>query len=46
MNRLTDIVIAVSRVIHLVKPLVLEAVLFAWAMAELGRFAWSVIMGQ
>ena len=46
MNRLTDIAAAISHALHVVKPLVIELMIFAWAMVEIGKFMMSVVWGH
>jgi hypothetical protein len=45
MNRLTEIVRAISSALHTVKPLLFELVLFVWAVVEMARFVWHVALG-
>lgn len=44
--RFKELINAVSEVMHLVKPLLFEAVLFFWATYEMCRFALGVIAGH
>jgi hypothetical protein len=46
MNRLTEIVQAISNAIHIIKPLLFELVLFLWAAFEMGKFMWTVATGH
>lgn len=45
MNRLTEIVRAISATIHAVKPLLFELVLFLWAVVEMAKFMYHVSFG-
>ncbi len=45
MTRFTEIITALQQVIHLTKPLLFEAVLFIWAVVEMGKFIWQVALG-
>jgi hypothetical protein len=45
MNRVTEIVTAIQHVLHVTKPLLFEAVLFIWAVVEMGKFIWTVALG-
>jgi len=46
LNKLSEIIAAVSHLLHIIKPVVFELVLFAWAMVELFRFMLAVVMGH
>jgi hypothetical protein len=46
MNRLTEIVRAISNALHVVKPLLFELVLFLWAVVEMAKFIWQVALGH
>ena len=45
-TRITEIVQTVSHVLHAVKPLVFEVLMFTWAMVEIGKFALAVVFGH
>lgn len=45
MTRLHEIVQAIQQTLHIVKPLLFEAVLFLWAAIEMGKFIWTVALG-
>ena len=42
----SEIVAAVSHVLHVSKPLLVELVLFIWAFVEMAKFIWSVAFGH
>lgn len=44
--KFTEAVQAISHAIHITKPLLFEAVLFVWAIVEMGRFIWTVAFGH
>ena len=44
--KLTETVQAISQAIHITKPLLFEAVLFIWAVVEMGRFIMTVAFGH
>jgi len=46
MARFTEIVQMIQHVLHTSKPLIFEAVLFLWAVIEMGKFIWSVAIGH
>ena len=43
--RLTEIISAIQHALHITKPLLFELVLFVWAVAEMGRFIYTVAFG-
>lgn len=45
MHRLTEIVTQISHALHVIKPLLFELVLFAWAVIEMSKFMLQVVMG-
>lgn len=45
-ERTTEVIANATRLMHLVKPLVFEAVLFVWALFEMGKFIFGVIAGN
>jgi len=46
MAKFTEVVQAIQHVMHVSKPLVFEAVLFIWALVEMGRFIMNVVTGE
>ncbi len=46
MQKVTEMVQAVQTALHLTKPLLLEAMLSAWAVVEMARFMFGVIEGK
>lgn len=44
--KLTETVQAISHALHVTKPLLFEAVLFIWAVVEMGRFIMTVAFGH
>ena len=46
MNRLHEVITAISHTLHAVKPLLIELLLFTWAIIEMSKFLWTVILEQ
>jgi len=46
MTKLAEVVQTIQQVMHLTKPLIFEAVLFIWALVEMGRFIMTVVTGE
>jgi hypothetical protein len=45
MNRFVEIVQSISHALHVTKPVLFELVLFIWAITEMVKFLWQVVLG-
>lgn len=44
-TKLTEVVGAISHALHVTKPLLVELMLFVWAIIEISKFMWQVALG-
>lgn len=45
-GKIVELIQATQHVLHALKPLLFEAVLFSWAAIEMGKFIWTVALGH